>query len=50
MIRIYIKSFAKDTTRISQEDEAANQLKDKLQEDLAQYPNAKGTIFVSITH
>ena len=28
MIRIYIKSFAKDTTRISQEDEAANQLKD----------------------
>lgn len=46
MIRIYVKSFAKDTTLLSQEDEAANLLKNKLQEDLAQYPNAKGTIYI----
>ena len=46
MINIHIKSFAKDTTLLSQEDEAANQLKNKLQEDLAQHPNAKGTIYI----
>lgn len=46
MIKIYVKSFAKDTTLISKEDEAANQLKEKLQEELISYPNAKGTIYI----
>lgn len=43
MIKIQIKSFAKDTTILSKEDEAAISLKDNLQEELAMYPNAMGT-------
>ena len=43
MIKVQVKSFAKDTTVISKEDEAANQLKDNLQEEFASYPEAKGS-------
>lgn len=46
MIKVQVKSFAKDTTVISKEDEAANQLKDNLQEELASYPGAKGIIYI----
>ena len=46
MIKIQIKSFAKDTTILSKEDEAAISLKDNLQEELAMYPNAMGTIYI----
>lgn len=46
MINICVKSLAKDTTRLSKEDEAADQLKEKFQEDLSSYPNAKGTIYI----
>lgn len=46
MIKVQVKSFAKDTTVISKEDEAANQLKDNLQEELASYPEAKGIIYI----
>lgn len=44
MIKILIKSFAKDQTLLSKEDEAANHLKTNLQEEFRSYPNAKGTI------
>lgn len=46
MIKVYVKSFTKDTTLLSKEDEAANQLKEKLQEDFILYPNANGTIYI----
>ena len=46
MIKIHTKSFSKDITSLSKEDEAANQLKNNLQEELASYPAAKGTIYI----
>lgn len=46
MIKIHTKSFSKDIAAISKEDEAANQLKDNLIEELASYPEAKGTIYI----
>ena len=46
MIKIHTKSFSKDITSLSKEDEAANQLKNNLQEELASYPTAKGTIYI----
>lgn len=46
MIKIKIKSFAKDTTLPSKEDEAAYMLGKSLQEELSSYPNAKGTIYI----
>lgn len=46
MIKIETKSFAKDTSMASQEDAAALILKENLQEELAQYPNANGTIYI----
>lgn len=46
MIKIHIKSFAKDPTLPSKEDEAAILLKNSLQEELKSYPNAKGTIHI----
>ena len=46
MIKIQVKSFAKDNTLLSKEDEAANWLKENLQEELVGYPNAKGTIYI----
>ena len=46
MIKIQTKSFAKDNIILSKEDEAAIQLKEKLQEELASWPDAKGTIYI----
>lgn len=46
MIKIETKSFAKDKSNISQEDSAAQILKEGLEKELAQYPNAKGTIYI----
>lgn len=46
MIKVQVKSFAKDTTAISKEDDAANLLKNNLQEELASYPEAKGIIYI----
>lgn len=46
MIKIHTKSFSKDIKSLSKEDEAANQLKNNLQEELASYPAAKGTIYI----
>ena len=46
MIIVKVRSFAKDIAVISKEDEAANQLKNLLQEELALCPNAKGTIYI----
>lgn len=46
MIKIQINSFAKAPTLLSKEDEAANVLKVRLQEELQAYPNAKGTIYI----
>lgn len=46
MIKIQTKSFAKDDIIFSKEDEAAIQLKEKLQEELASCPDAKGTIYI----
>lgn len=46
MIKIHTKSFSKDITSLSKEDEAANQLKNNLQEELASYPAAKGAIYI----
>lgn len=46
MIRVQIKSFAKDPTILSKEDEAAILLRENLQEELSSYPDAKGTIYI----
>ena len=46
MIKIHVKSFDKSQELISKEDEAANLLKDNLQEELSSYPEAKGVIYI----
>ena len=46
MIRIQLKSFATDPTKLSNEEIAAQELKDSLEKDLASYPNATGTIYI----
>lgn len=46
MIKIRVISFSQDKTLLSKEDDAANKLKESLQEELKSYPNAKGNIYI----
>lgn len=46
MIKIELKSFDTDLANPSAEYNAASVLKDKLEEDLSHYPDAKGTIYI----
>lgn len=46
MIKIITRTFATDPTVITREDEAAQSLKEILQNDLAAYPNARGTVYI----
>jgi hypothetical protein len=46
MISIVTKSFSKDLTVFSNEEQAAIDLKELLQNELMRYPNTKGTIYV----
>lgn len=46
MIKVQVKSFAKDKTLLSKEDDAAKKLQESLQEELKSYPNAKGNIYI----
>lgn len=45
MIKVHLKSFAQKSV-ISKEDEAAELLKNKFEEELSSYPNAKGDIYI----
>ncbi|MCF0257507.1 MAG: AAA family ATPase [Bacteroides heparinolyticus] len=46
MIKVQVKSFNTDPEHISNEDNAANCLKEMLQEELSSYPEAKGDIYI----
>ena len=46
MIKVVFKSFAKETTLISKEDEAAKLLQDNLRDDVLLYPDVKGSIYI----
>ena len=45
-IKIHRISFAQDTTLPSREDKAANDLQKRFENDLEQYKNAKGDIYI----
>lgn len=46
MIKLQIKNFSNDPSALSVEDDAAIQLKDRLQEELSAHPEAQGTIYI----
>lgn len=45
MIKVHLKSFVQNSS-VSKEDEAAEHLKNKFEEELSSYPNAKGDIYI----
>lgn len=46
MIKIQVKRLAKDISHISDEDTAASYLAEEFKEELASFPDAKGTIYI----
>ena len=46
MIKVEYISFAKDKTKLSNEEDAAKALQEKFRDDLKAYPNAKGIIYI----
>jgi len=46
MIKVILKSFAKDPSIISKEDEMAMRLKDRFQMEFSQYQNSKGNLYI----
>ncbi len=46
MISVVTRSFSKDFSVSSNEEQAASDLKEMLQNELKRYPSAKGTIYI----
>ena len=46
MIKVHYNSLSQDAFSVSKEDEAAELLRQKLEEDFSSYPNAKGSLYI----